>query len=175
MSEEQNENIDLLTDKQKRFVEQYCIHFNGSRAAREAGYSEDSSKEIASENLTKPNIKAAIDARLAELSMTAEEATKRLADMARGSIESFLKVDDNGNVIFDLSSNESKANLSLIKKLKQTKRSFNDGTIIEVANEVELHDQKDAIIQILKMHGKYTGKGEDDGKGVNIEYVEINL
>lgn len=49
-----------LTEKQRRFCKEYIFDFNGSRAARDAGYSEDSAKEIASENLTKPNIKAYI-------------------------------------------------------------------------------------------------------------------
>ena len=172
----QDEELNIeLTDKQKRFVEQYCIHFNGARAAREAGYSEESAKEIASENLTKPNVKNAINARLDELTMSASEATKRLTDMARGSIESFLDIDDDGRTVIDLSKLEAKNNLGLIKKIKQTKKELFDGSIIEISNEIELHDQKDAILNLLKLHGKFAGKGEDDGKGVNIEFLEINL
>ena len=49
-----------LSDKQKRFCEEYCLDWNGSKAAIRAGYSESSAKEIASENLTKPNIQAYI-------------------------------------------------------------------------------------------------------------------
>lgn len=172
----QDEELNIeLTDKQKRFVEQYCIHFNGARAAREAGYSEETAKEIASQNLTKLNIKNAIDLRLQELTMSASEATKRLTDMARGSIESFLDIDEDGRTIIDLSKLEAKNNLGLIKKIKQTKKEFADGAIIEISNEIELHDQKDAILNLLKLHGKFAGKGEDDGKGVNIEFLEINL
>lgn len=50
-----------LTDKQIRFCEEYVIDWNGTRAAIVAGYSENSAKEIASENLTKPNIAAYIE------------------------------------------------------------------------------------------------------------------
>lgn len=167
-------NIEL-TDKQKRFVEQYCIHFNGARAAREAGYSENSDHEIAAQNLSKLSIKTAISARLQELTMTADEATKRLTDMARGSIESFLDIDEDGNAVINLSTNDSKKNLTLIKKIKQTKRIIGDTGIVEVYNEIELHDQKDAILNLLKLHGKFAGKGDDDGKGINIEFLEINL
>lgn len=160
MSEEQNENIDLLTDKQKRFVEQYCIHFNASRAAREAGYSENTCAVIGCENLTKPNVKAAISAIIQEKTMSAEEATIRLTDMARGSIKPFLNIDDDGRTIIDLSQSEAKENLGLIKKIKQTKKEFADGAIIEITNEIELHDQKDAIINLLKLHGKFVNKSE---------------
>ena len=50
-----------LTLKQRRFIEEYLIDFNGCQAAIRAGYSESSAKEIAAENLTKPNIKSEID------------------------------------------------------------------------------------------------------------------
>lgn len=45
-----------LTDKQKRFCEEYVIDWNATRSAIAAGYSESSAKEIGCENLTKPNI-----------------------------------------------------------------------------------------------------------------------
>lgn len=149
-----------LTDKQKRFVEQYCIHFNASRAAREAGYSENTCAVIGCENLIKPNIKAAISAIIQEKTMSAEEATIRLTDMARGSIKSFLNIDDDGRTVIDLSQSEAKENLGLIKKIKQTKRELYEGAIIEITNEIELHDQKDAIINLLKLHGKFVNKSE---------------
>lgn len=47
----------MLTDKEKRFCQEYIIDFNGSRAARDAGYSENTAAEIAYENLRKPHIK----------------------------------------------------------------------------------------------------------------------
>jgi phage terminase small subunit len=178
---EENQDIDLLTDKQKRFIEQYCIHFNGARAAREAGYSEDTAKVIAFENLTKPYLKSAIDSRLRELTMSADEATKRLTDMARGSIESFLVVDESGRTIVDLSKEEAKENLGLIKKIEQTKKEFADGAVIEITNKIELHDQKDAIINILKLHGKFvnnidmTSKGQKIGSLSNFTDEELQL
>jgi len=49
-----------LTDKQKRFVEEYCIDFNATAAARRAGYSARSARTIGPENLSKPAISAAI-------------------------------------------------------------------------------------------------------------------
>ncbi|HMG92367.1 MAG TPA: terminase small subunit, partial [Chryseolinea sp.] len=62
---------DELTGKQKRFCEEYIFDFNGARAARAAGYSEDTAKEIASENLTKPNIQAYIKELEEDLGKTA--------------------------------------------------------------------------------------------------------
>jgi phage terminase small subunit len=49
-----------LTAKQTCFVEEYLVDFNGTQAAIRAGYSARSAKEIASENLTKPHLLAAL-------------------------------------------------------------------------------------------------------------------
>jgi len=49
-----------LTGKQKRFCEEYIFDFNATRAAKAAGYSEDTAGSIGSENLKKPEIQAYI-------------------------------------------------------------------------------------------------------------------
>ena len=51
----------LLTPKQQKFVQEYVVCLNGTEAARRAGYSHKTARQIASENLTKPYIRAAID------------------------------------------------------------------------------------------------------------------
>lgn len=48
------------TLKQKAFVDFYVICRNGAEAARRAGYSEKTARQIAAENLSKPVILAAI-------------------------------------------------------------------------------------------------------------------
>ena len=45
-----------LNAKQELFCIEYLVDLNGAQAAIRAGYSEKTAKEIASENLTKPNI-----------------------------------------------------------------------------------------------------------------------
>ena len=52
---------DKLTNKEKKFCHQYIIDWNGTRAAKSAGYSEKTSCEIASENLRKPHIQQYIE------------------------------------------------------------------------------------------------------------------
>lgn len=76
-----------LTLKQRRFIEEYLIDFNGCQAAIRAGYSESSAKEIAAENLTKPNIKSEIDRLTAQMTekaiVTKEMVLQGLLDEAR--------------------------------------------------------------------------------------------
>lgn len=62
-----------LTERQRRFVEEYMACGNGAEAARRAGYSEGIAKVQASENLTKPNVKAAIERRQQEMSEDSED------------------------------------------------------------------------------------------------------
>jgi hypothetical protein len=57
---------DGLTGKQRLFVTEYLIDLNGTQAAIRAGYSRESARSIACENLTKPDIAEAIDRALAE-------------------------------------------------------------------------------------------------------------
>jgi hypothetical protein len=56
-----------LTHKQTRFVEEYLVDLNATQAAIRAGYSERTARQIASENLSKPDIQQAIAARQQEL------------------------------------------------------------------------------------------------------------
>lgn len=48
--------VKKLTDKQELFCKEYLIDLNGTQAAIRAGYSEDTARVIAQENLLKPAI-----------------------------------------------------------------------------------------------------------------------
>lgn len=50
----------VLTPRQQRFVDEFIVSGNAAEAARRAGYSERTARQIAAENLSKPDIKAAI-------------------------------------------------------------------------------------------------------------------
>lgn len=79
-----------LTAKQQRFVEEYLIDLNATQAAIRAGYSEKTARQVAAENLAKPNIAAEVDRLLAERSrqtgIDAAWLLKRLADEAEADI-----------------------------------------------------------------------------------------
>lgn len=82
---------DKLTGKQYLFVEVYLKTFNATEAARQAGYKGNDSTlaVVGSENLTKPLIRQAVEARLAELGITdpAQVATfKRTRKASRPSV-----------------------------------------------------------------------------------------
>ncbi len=85
-----------LTEKQKRFVDYYIETGNATEAAKKAGYSEKTAFIIGHDNLRKPNIKTAIDARLKELESTriadAKEVMQHLTAALRGEIEEEIPV-----------------------------------------------------------------------------------
>ena len=68
-------SITNLTQKQRRFIDEYIISGNATQAAIKAGYSKKTARKIGQENLTKPDIKAAIEKRNAEIQ------SKKTADM----------------------------------------------------------------------------------------------
>lgn len=81
-----------LTAKQQRFCDEYLIDLNATQAAIRAGYSEKNARNIASENLAKPNIREYIDARMAEKSKELiadqDEVLRYLTSVLRGESQS---------------------------------------------------------------------------------------
>ncbi|WP_437793223.1 terminase small subunit [Mitsuokella multacida] len=80
-----------LTEKQRRFVDYYIETGNASEAARRAGYAEKAAYRTGSENLRKPQVKAAINARLKELEdkriAKADEVMQFLTSTLRGEVK----------------------------------------------------------------------------------------
>lgn len=84
-----------MTPKQQRFVEEYILDLNATQAAIRAGYSERTARQVGAENLTKPDIAAAIQARTQERS----ERTKIDADMVLQGILSNIRRCEQGEVV----------------------------------------------------------------------------
>lgn len=77
-----------LTEKQRRFADEYIISGNATQAAISAGYSKRTAKSVGSENLTKPDIRQYIDERLEQLQSekiaSQEEVLEYLSKVMRG-------------------------------------------------------------------------------------------
>ena len=144
-----------LTRKNQVFIDEYLRCFNGAEAARRAGYSEKRARTTAAELMAESSISEQIQARLSEMHMSADEALKRLSDMARGDIGQFM--DRLGSL--DIQAARDAGLTPLIKKIKQRtitkigKTDNDDDTEIHDL-EIELYSAKDAIDTILKVGGK---------------------
>lgn len=80
-----------LTEKQRRFVNAYIKTGNAAEAARQAGYKKKTADAIGRENLRKPTVRKAINARLKEIENAqiadAKEVMRHLTSAMRGEIE----------------------------------------------------------------------------------------
>ena len=85
-----------LTEKQKRFADEYIKSGNATQAAIKAGYSKKTAKIVASQNLTKLNVKSYIDDRMKVIEdnriMTAKEAVELLTGIGRGEVKETVVV-----------------------------------------------------------------------------------
>lgn len=160
-----------LTTKQLAFVEFYLTCWNETEAARRAGYANPNNN--AHRLMVNDGIKAAIQERLAELKMGADEVLARISDHARSSIADFVdvaapstqleeaeSVDEAHAIVSGWRLNLAKAKqsgkLHLIKKLKSS----------QWGPEIELHDPQTALTLIGKHHGLFVEK-------IDISHQEI--
>ena len=85
-----------MTEKQKRFCDEYLIDLNATQAAIRAGYSKKTANRIGTENLSKLVIKAYIEERMkekeSELIATQDEVLKYLTSVMRGKSQSEIGV-----------------------------------------------------------------------------------
>jgi phage terminase small subunit len=152
-----------MTNKQEFFTEYYLgeSRFNATDAARRAGYA--SPKEEGYRLKRRPDIAAAISERLAELAMEADEVLVRLAEHARGSLACFLR-EVNGELWPDLTTDEAKQHLHLLKKIKPKKRvgGTAEDQWVETEIELELHDPQAALVHIGRHHKLFTDRLEQE-------------
>ncbi len=85
-----------LTAKQQRFCDEYLIDLNATQAAIRAGYSEQSARQMGTQNMSKPSVKEYIEKRMAEkeskLIADQDEVLKYLTSVLRGESQSSVVV-----------------------------------------------------------------------------------
>lgn len=141
-----------LNNQQKLFVECYLKHFNATRAAKEAGYSEKTAYSQGHDLLKKPEIQSRVRARLDEAAMSANEVLYHLTQIARGDLNDL--VDDNGNLDLKKAREEGKTNL--LKRIKSRNITTENSDIYEA--ETEGYDRLRALELLGKHHALFTDK-----------------
>lgn len=156
-----------LTPKQQAFIDAYLVNgFNATQAAITAKYSRKTARSIGYENLTKPHIRAVIDASLKAYSMGPEEVLSRLTAHARGDIGDVWNEKKGG---VDWSKARRLGVTSLIKRVKRRTRretvTVDDElvTVDTIEEEIEFHDAQAALVQLGKAHGLFVDKMEHMG------------
>ena len=155
-----------MTKKQKRFVEEYLIDLNATQAAIRAGYSPATAKEIGCENLTKPNIAAAISQAMAERSRrTGINQDRVLQELARIG---FAKITDVVNPeTAKIRPDASDDDLACIQLIKIKPNEF--GT----EREVKMYDKRSALVDLGKHLGLFNAE-KDAEKPIQITFVKAS-
>jgi hypothetical protein len=145
--------------KHQEFINQYFLcNLNQTEAYLKVypKSSYDSARANSTRLIAEDSIKSEIEARLAEMKMSADEALIRLTEQARADMADFLRFEDGIKTPFlDLESANKKGLMRLVKKFKYNAAGY---------PEIELHDSQAAILNVLKIHGKFTEKIEHSGK-----------
>lgn len=142
-----------MTNKQKRFIEEYLIDFNATQSAIRAGYSPKSAFIIGDENLKKPKIKHEIEKALAERSRrTGITQDRVIQELARIAFVNFNDVvDENGEIKTDASADD----LACVESYKvENGDSINGGSS---KREVKLASK----LKALELLGKHLGMFSD--------------
>ncbi|MDF2381336.1 terminase small subunit [Nostoc ellipsosporum NOK] len=147
----------MLTPKQERFCQEYCIDLNGTQAAIRAGYSKKCARQIAEENLSKPDIKsriAVVQAEIAERNrLKQDDIVEELRALAFWNIQDFLA---EGNTIADLLKLARKSTKPVIGI--KTKTVNLPGDISETTVEIKFADKKGALVDL----GRHLGMFKED-------------
>lgn len=171
--------IEEWTDKERAIVDQYFeLGLNGTQAAIKAGYSKKSARQIASETLSKPYIRAEINRRLSLMAMGKDELLARLAAEGRGDMRDFI----------GLSSNALKKHPdgSLIRKYKNNistitiTRTDAEGNpvvekTVEEKIELELYDAQAAKVQIGRHLKLFTDNIDHTTQGEKMNAPQVFL
>jgi terminase small subunit-like protein len=159
-----------LNEREEAFCRAYVVGWNGTRAALDAGYSKKTARFIASQNLTKLNIRARIKELMKDKLMEQEEVMARLADMARTDMSELAEpydvpvLDKDGNHLGDRQMIRLKPEAferygHLIKSITPASTG---------GFKIEVYSAKEALELIGKHHNLFTER-DDEGNPLTDE------
>lgn len=137
-------SVTKLTDKQKRFVDEYLVDLNATAAARRAGYKDPN---IGRQLITKNNVSAEIQKRQeklrGKLEITQERVLEELAAIGFANGTDFATITHNGLVRLTPTD-------EVPEEKKKAVASIKEG---QYGTEVKLHDK----VRALELLGKHLG------------------
>jgi len=153
-----------LTEKQKRFVEEYLIDLNATQACIRAGYSSKNASKIGSELLQKTRVSRHLRTELAKRSkrtgINQDRVIKELARIALVNPTNIINSKDGS-----INKNASEDDLACIQSIKVKKMSNETGDMVE--REVKLADK----LKALELLGKHLGMFNDNSISVTVPII----
>ena len=139
-----------LNEKQQRFVDYYIQSGNATKAAKLAGYSPNTAYSIGAENLKKPQIQAAINARLTQLESERiakdKEVLEYITAVMRGETEEEVVVNVGTGKGFTRAE-KVKAKVSAKERLKTAEMLAKVKGMFVTRQEVELSGSMPVVIR----------------------------
>jgi phage terminase small subunit len=158
-----------LTDKQEMFCKEYLIDLNATQAAIRAGYSKKTAKDIACENLAKPNIQNRItelkEERSKRIEIDSDGVLKELKNWAEGDYTELMLL--TAKQIKELAPEIRR----LITGFKRTTRRIPGTDEEEIQIEIKFIDK----IKAMEMISKHIGFYEKDNSQSNKQPIIISL
>lgn len=163
-----------LTNKQRRFVEEYLVDLNATQAAIRAGYSSKTAASIGEENLRKPDIAKAVQEAQVERSkrteITQDMVLRELAKIGFSDIRKIVRWGKTELRVADVEEDgatEVHHGLALVSV-----DDIDDDTAAAIAEisegreglKVKLHDKKGALVDIGRHLGMFKDRVEHTGK-----------
>lgn len=152
-----------MTEKQKKFCEEYLVDLNATQAAIRAGYSSKTANEQGSQLLANISVRARIDEALAEQSkrtgVTADRVVRELARVAFVNAPNVIDL-DNATVKEEACADDTAAIASVKVKTIPTA----DGMGVE--REIKLADKLKALELLGRRLGLFTDNVNLSGEGV---------
>jgi phage terminase small subunit len=158
-----------LTERQKRFCQEYIIDLNGTQAAIRAGYRKHSSEAQACKLLAMPHVKEKItslmDARSKRTEITADQVIQELAKIGFHNVQDYI---NEGNTVKDFTK-IPREHAASVSSVKVTERKIGTGKTAAKENttEFKLHDKRAALESL----GKHLGIFEKDNRQKNSKVV----
>lgn len=150
-----------LSAKQQRFVDEYCVDFNGKQAAIRAGYSVKTANEQAARLLTNVSVKRAVEEKRAEIAESSKlKASDVIDELRRIAFSDITQV---------MSFTASKAKIKSSRKLSEdAKKIVASVSQTRAGLTVKLHDKVKALELLGRYLNIFTDRVEVEGRGLGL-------
>lgn len=159
-----------LTARQRAFVTEYLVDLNAAAAARRAGYSARTANRMGHENLSKPDIAAAVQAamkkRAERTEITAERVLHEISLLAFSNMLDYVRLTPEGDAFIDLSdlTREQAAALTEVQVEDYLDGRGDDARAVRRV-KVKVADKKGALELLGKHLSLFTDRIDVTSKG----------
>jgi len=174
----------VLSPKQRRFVMEYLIDLNGTKAAIRAGYSPKTVYSIASENLRKPEVEAAIaqaqHARELRTEISQDRILKELAQICLFDVRTLYNPDGTFKHPLDLNDDAAAgvARIQILEMHSDASLVASDGKIGDLptrTTNIRIFDKISALSLAMRHVGILDGRRNEQFSSEGTPQGVINV